>query len=228
MTFNTDIEKTEQEIKVLQKKLEFLQSIRDHKEQEIKEAYKVAYGRYPETGFAMSDGDVISWDAFKKGYVAGQLNDTVWKSVALRFGETLADIGPCGYHEISPDEWLKWAKETYEKLANEWVQMLNRARNELKLHKDANKIMNKAVPPDESFGKDIIGTCYDEVEWDEKDNPKTLLQIIREWCDDDNDPTCEELVNRISGWLPVSYDEPYGDYSCGWNDCLNEIKEKLK
>jgi hypothetical protein len=153
----TEIKKVEEEIKVLQKKLEFLQSIRDHKEQEIKEAYKVAYGHYPETGFAMGEWDAVSWDAFKKGYEAGQ---------------------------------------------------------------------PKTVPPDEPYCPDDPPE-YDEVEWDEKDNPKTLLQIIREWCDDDNDPTCEELVNRISGWLPVSY-EPHGDYGEGWNDCLNQIKDKLK
>lgn len=35
----------------------------------------------------------------------------------------------------------------------------------------------------------------------EKPKPPTLLDIVYEWCDDDNDLPCEELVNRIEEWL---------------------------
>ena len=63
----TDIEKTEAEIKVLQKKLELLKEIENHRSP-VEKAYRDAYGHYPKTsGFAMSD-----WDAFRKGYEEGQ------------------------------------------------------------------------------------------------------------------------------------------------------------
>jgi hypothetical protein len=40
---------------------------------DVEKAYRDAYGRYPETsGFAMSDWDAISWEAFQKGYEAAQ------------------------------------------------------------------------------------------------------------------------------------------------------------
>ena len=39
----------------------------------VEEAYRNAYGHYPETSsFAVSDWDVVSWEAFQKGYEAAQ------------------------------------------------------------------------------------------------------------------------------------------------------------
>ena len=59
--------------------------------------------------------------------------------------------------------------------------------------------------------------------------PPTLLDIVYEWCDDDNDLPCEELVNRIKKWLPDEiYIEYGGAYERGWNDALRTIKEKLR
>ena len=175
MTFNSDIEKTEKEIAVLQAKLELLKEIENHKEKEIKEAYEVAYGRYPETsGFALSDADVISWDAFKKGYEAGQ-------------------------------------------------------QNELKLHKDANKIINNTGMTNCFIDGNPPNGCSSWSNWYELFGSKGILHGLRLSSIDTKEfqPTPEELLNTISGWLPVSY-EPQGDYGEGWNDCLNEIKEKLK
>jgi hypothetical protein len=61
----------------------------------------------------------------------------------------------------------------------------------------------------------------------EKPKPQTLLDIVCEWCDDDNDLPCEELVNRIKKWLPDEFD-PNEAYEIGWNDALRTIKEKLR
>jgi hypothetical protein len=60
--------------------------------------------------------------------------------------------------------------------------------------------------------------------------PPTLLDIVYEWCDDDNDLPCEELVNRIKKWLSdeIEYEYGDGDYDKGWNDALRTIKDKLK
>ena len=60
--------------------------------------------------------------------------------------------------------------------------------------------------------------------------PPTLLDIVYEWCDDDNDLPCEELVNRIKKWLPDEFD-PNGsvyEYEIGWNEAIQSIKEKLR
>lgn len=61
----TEIETLKQEIKLLESKLKFLQSIEDHKEQEVKEAYKKTFGHAPEVN---SDSFIY----YKLGYTASQ------------------------------------------------------------------------------------------------------------------------------------------------------------
>ena len=63
-----------------------------------------------------------------------------------------------------------------------------------------------------------------------EDNPKTLYEIIQEWNDDDEQPTCEELVNRIKKWLPDEIEDKLAisEYAWGWNECLKEICNNLK
>jgi len=70
----------------------------------------------------------------------------------------------------------------------------------------------------------IDGVKYQKVEEPE---PQTLLKIIRGWNDNEDYPTCEELVDMIAKWLPGEDD---GDdmYSRGWNECLNKIKGMLR
>jgi hypothetical protein len=73
MTFNTDIEKTEAEIKVLQKKLELLKEIETHKSP-VENAYKVWWGQYPELE-TDSKYDDTRWKGFKAGFQAAQSKD---------------------------------------------------------------------------------------------------------------------------------------------------------
>jgi len=57
---------------------------------------------------------------------------------------------------------------------------------------------------------------------------KTLLEIIVEWNDDEENPPCEELLDRIVDWLPnhpVAIGKYYGE---GWDDCINAIKSNLR
>ena len=116
----TEIEKTEGEIKVLQAKLELLKELENHKSP-VEECYKDWWGQYPELE---TDGefDVTRWHGFRAGYhfayeekVVEEQEDTVWKTVALRFGEKLSDVGPDGYYELSPNAWFRWAVFTYGK-----------------------------------------------------------------------------------------------------------------
>jgi hypothetical protein len=107
--------------------------VKKEKEQQTKspveEAYKDWWGQYPELE-TDGDFDVTRWHGFQAGYefawaiahakkvvekVQEEQEDTVWKSVALRFGEKLSDVGPDGYYELSPDAWFRWAVFTYGK-----------------------------------------------------------------------------------------------------------------
>jgi len=79
MTYKSDIEKTEAEIKVLQKKLELLKEIEDFSAEVLKEiethkspveeAYKDWWGQYPELE-TDSKYDDTRWKGFKAGFQA--------------------------------------------------------------------------------------------------------------------------------------------------------------
>jgi hypothetical protein len=74
----------------------------------------------------------------------------------------------------------------------------------------------------------IDGVKYQKVE---EPKPQTLKDIIREWWgDDETSSTCDELLDKIVGWLPdeLEYEEDEMGYNQGWNDCLNEIKKNLR
>jgi hypothetical protein len=70
MTYKSDIEKTEGEIKVLQAKLELLKEMEKHKSP-VEEAYKRVYGNYPDTGIC-NGMSYVWWDVFCKGYNASK------------------------------------------------------------------------------------------------------------------------------------------------------------
>ena len=71
---NNQIEELKEKIATMQHNLKVLEQLEAQKT-DIEKAYRDAYGRYPETsGFAMSDWDAVSWDAFQKGYEASKNN----------------------------------------------------------------------------------------------------------------------------------------------------------
>lgn len=54
---------------------------------------------------------------------------------------------------------------------------------------------------------EVDGVLYAKVEADPvPPRPVTLLEIVRDWNDDDRDTTCLELVERIDEWLPLRLD----------------------
>ena len=73
MSFPNEIEKVKAEIKVLEKKLSFLEELSQTKTP-VKEAFKRVYGYYPkgrENG-VWTIGDADSWSAFQDGYNEAQ------------------------------------------------------------------------------------------------------------------------------------------------------------
>jgi hypothetical protein len=38
-----------------------------------------------------------------------------WKQAALQLGERLASVGPNGYYNMTPDQWLAWALKQVDK-----------------------------------------------------------------------------------------------------------------
>jgi hypothetical protein len=69
MAFNNEIEKTKAEIKMLEKKLSFLEELEKTKSP-VEEAFKEFYGAYPITDIADTSWDSDGWIYFEAGYNA--------------------------------------------------------------------------------------------------------------------------------------------------------------
>ena len=112
----------------------------------VEEAYKKVFGYYPVTDV----GDAY-WEYFQNGYNAAkeeELEDNEWKSVALRFGEELSDVGPCGYYEFTAEEWFDWVVNTYEKICDDTVKLLKKEK--VKKSK-INDLAEKLLPDDHPY-----------------------------------------------------------------------------
>jgi len=216
MTFSNEIQQTKEDIAVLQKKLKKLEELEIQKSKSpVEKAFKEVYGYYPE-GCERS-----VWFAFQKGYEVAhkdavennknfeptpqEQENNEWRNVALRFGEELVSIGPCGYDDMTANYWLEWAKDAYGKNCDGWLKLV--LEKQRKYEALTKKLQEKTVI---------------------EPTPPTLLDIVYEWCDDDNDLPCEELVNRIEQWLPDDKFDPNEPYEIGWNDALHTIKDKLR
>jgi hypothetical protein len=132
-----------------------------------------------------------------------------WKTVALRFGETLSSIGPCGYYEMTADEWLEWANDTYEKNADELLTLVQRGirKNEVKEYQPKEKeqkwdVVRESVKwceehPDESVEDYLTPQTPDKIE----ENLREAFQKVQqteEWKETQRkiDSNYDELVER--------------------------------
>jgi hypothetical protein len=118
-------------------------------------------------------------------------------------------------------------RNTNEAVENKLKEQINKLQN-----KNWNVNINHRTPykPQVEYYDEqtviINGVQYQRVE---PPKPQTLYEIIREWCDDDNGETCEEIVNKIEKeWLPTEVIEDGEDYNNGWNDCLKLMRLNLK
>jgi hypothetical protein len=199
MTFKSDIEKTEAEIKVLQKKLELLKEIETYKSQ-------------PKMEFSFGGKfEVVSY------------NDEVY------------------YRLEFPDEFY-WYKKKY---SDEGLLMVAIADGETYRLLEGlwfNEVRKGKYGPDEP-------EHHDEVEWDEKDNPKPMDEVVNRLVKKyqaqklfnrlvdelgyDFD-ACNDVVDLVEDWLPKEQSAA-GSQNVntellvdGFNDCLTKIKGKLR
>ena len=198
MTFNTDIQKTEKEIAVLQKKLDLLKEIETHKSQPKMEfSFGGKFEVVSYNGmvyYRLEFPDEFYW--YKKKY-----SDEGVLMVAITDGET------------------------YRLLEGLWF-------NEVKKGKYDDE------PPE-----------YDEVEWDEKDNPNPMDDVVNRLVEERNskklrnmlkvqlyfdDMVCDDIVETVEDWI---LDEQSADGSQnvntellveGFNDCVRKMKEMLR
>ena len=228
--------------------------VKKEKEQQTKspveEAYKDWWGQYPELE-TDGDFDVTRWHGFQAGYefawaiahakkvvekVQEEQEDTVWKSVALRFGEKLSDVGPDGYYELSPDAWFRWAVFTYGK----HQQIKDAVRESVKWceenpDKDPLDWLKPQTPEQvadglkeafrEAVKQGVVSSCT---------KPQNLYDLIADCMVKYNSTVYPKLIcdilDAVEEWLPD--DDPHDgkeyQYRVGWTACLKFIREKLR
>ena len=236
----TEIEKIKSEIKVLEKKLSFLEELEKTKSP-VEEAFKDWMGVYPPTNPSVDNIFDIRWRAFQKGYdaayeekVSQEPQDNEWRSVALRFGEKLSDNGPGGYYELSPAAWFRWAVFTYGKgqhikdAVRESVKWCEEHQNENPLD-----CLKPQHPEQVENGlKEAFREAVKQGVVSSHNKPKTLTDLIYRWWSDvftvhsdwDMETSIEDLVDQIELWLPKEHDTN----SYKWNECIRTIREKLR
>jgi len=205
MTFNTDIQKTEKEIAVLQKKLELLKEIETHKSQ-------------PKMEFSFGGKfEVVSYN--NSVYYRLEFTDEFyWYKKDL----TLFSDGLMLVH-ITDGETLRL-------LEGLWF-------NEVKKGK-----FDEPQCPDEP-------EYYDEVEWDEKDNPKPMDEVVNRLVKKyqaqklfnrlvdelgyDFD-ACNDVVDLVEDWI-LDEQSASGSQNVntellveGFNDAIRKMKEMLR
>jgi hypothetical protein len=168
MTFNTDIEKTEAEIKVLQKKLELLKEIETHKSQprmyfELGGKFEIVFYNNENYYRLEFDDESHSWYKRKYDFAADGM-------ILVRITDG----------------------ETHRLLEGLWFNDVRKGRYT------------------DEFEEDTTSSTLYEMFYN-----KGLVSI------------CDTVCDIVADWLP---DEDDGDdrYACGWNDCVEKLKLRLK
>jgi len=203
MTYKNDIEKTEAEIKVLQKKLELLKEIETHKS--LPKMTLEISGKF----------EIVSYN-----------------------GEV--------YYRLEYPTNVVWCKQKYKCASDEMMLV---AIIDLETH----RLLEGLWFNDVKKGKYDEPYCpdepeYDEVEWDEKDNPKPMDEVVdrlvkkyqaqKLWNRLQNelgltDGACDAIVDLVEDWIPKEQSSS-GSQSVntellveGFNDCVQKMKEML-
>ena len=212
----TEIEKVKAEIKVLEKKLSFLEELEKTKSP-VEEAYKDWWGEYPTTTWR---NDIDRWKAFQMGY-----NSSKEKKVSESF--------QAGYEFAYQQNVSEWepTPQTPEQVADGLKEAFRTAIKEgiiPEIKQPTDELIEKLVKKPPEFLKFELG--------------KTLTDLIYRWWEDvftthsdwDMETSIEDLVDQIQLWLPKEQSAA-GSQSIGveelvqgFNDCLNKIKSKLR
>ena len=225
MTFNTEIQKTEKEIAVLQAKLDLLKEIEIHKSQ-------------PKMKF-LFDGkfEVVSYN--KKSYYRFEFSDEIYwyrrTSHETHLDLKLERITDGETHRLLDGLWFNGVKRgKYDEQPTNWEPTPQTPEE-----------VSECLRSDMRKAKEEVA---DEVEWDEKDTPnlqkiidkmveerksKKLRNMLKVQLDYDG-MVCDDIVDIVEDWLP----EPQSAAGSqnvdtellvdGFNHCLQKIKEMLR
>jgi hypothetical protein len=198
------IEELKEKIAAMQNTLRVLEQLEEEKT-DVEKEYRDAYGHFPETsGFAMTDGDVISWDAFQKGYNAAKKS----KIKPFLINCVLEGNPPNGY-----SHWNEWFRELGSKgiLHNLKISSIDFKE----------KVEEPTKPMDEVVER-----------LTKKYQAQKLYNRLFELGYEEED--CDVIVDLVEDWLPEPQNASGSQnvdtelLVDGFNDCVRKMKEMLR
>jgi hypothetical protein len=201
MTFNNDIEKTEAEIKVLQKKLELLKEIETHKSQpkmEFSFGGKFEVVSYnDEVYYRLEFPDEFYW--YKKKY-----SDEGLLMVAIADGETHRLLEGVWFNDVKKGKYDDVVDEPYRNVRAYWDEKDN--------PKPMDEVVNRLVKKYQA--QKLFNRLVDELGYD-FDACNDVVDLVESWLPQEQSAAGSQNVNTE---LLVD----------GFNHCLEKIKGMLR
>ena len=213
----TELEEVKAQLKVLEKKVSFLEELEKTKSP-VEEAYKRVYGYFPtEPNW---DDDEVRWESFQKGYNASKekkVSESFQAGYEFAYQQNVSEWEPTPQ---TPEQVADGLKEAFRTAIKEGIIP--------EIKQPTDELIEKLVKKPPEFLKFELG--------------KTLTDLIYQWWGDvftthsdwDMETSIEDLVDQIQLWLPKEQSAA-GSQSIGveelvqgFNDCLNKIKSKLR
>ena len=261
MNSNKEIELLKQEIKMLKSKLAFLEELENHRSP-VEEAYKDWWGQYPQLE-TDSEYDEMRWQGFQAGFQAAYeekvREDNYYDEVEKHKSQPRMEFDFDGkfevvsyngevYYRLEFTDEVYWCKRKYDDGVMVLVDITDGETRRLLEGVWFNEVRKGKYGPDEPHCPDEP-EYYDEVEWDRKDNPKPmdevvdrlvkkyqaqkLLNMLKVQLDYDG-MVCDDIVDIVEDWLPkeqISAGSQNVNTELlvdGFNDCVRKMKEMLR
>jgi len=217
----TEIEEVKAQIKVLEKKLSFLEELEKTKSP-VEEAYKDWWGEYP--GDENWTSDATRWQGFQAGYNAAYEEKVAQEPEVREWDVIRESVNWCKEHPgQNPLDWVK--PQTPEQVADGLKEAFREAVKQ-------GVVSSVEKPTDEEDNDKNFKNSLDLIkEWGEKNKPKTLYQICMEWWNEvfvnqmDDDICVDVLVSKIDKeFIPPS--SKRNTYE--WEKCLKIMRDKLR
>ena len=162
------IEELKEKIATMQHNLKVLEQL-EASTTDVEKAYRDAYGHYPETSsFAVSDWDVISWEAFQKGYEAAQPK------------------------EVSVEEQTKPMEEVVDRLENKWNSAAENSAAENSAYYITDEVVDKLIKKHQA--QKLFNRLVDELSYD-FDSCNDIVDLVEDWILEEQNASGSQNVN---------------------------------
>jgi hypothetical protein len=202
MTFKSDIEKTEAEIKVLQKKLELLKEIETHKSQpprmNLQYTVKGEVVSYNDEVYYRLDFSGMNHNWYKKKTDNGVI------LVKITDGETHRLLEGVWFNDVKKGKYDDVVDEPYRNVRAYWDEKDN--------PKPMDEVVNRLIKKHQA--QKLFNRLVDELGYD-FDACNDIVDLVEDWL-----PKYQSAAGSQNVDTELLVD--------GFNHCLNKMKEKLR